>query len=49
MRCTCLLLGVERTTFGGELHLRLCRNDLLKISVPDMGEQTGWVNTGVNN
>ena len=42
LHCTCPLLGVERTTFGGELHLRLCRNDLLKISVPDMGEQTGW-------
>jgi hypothetical protein len=28
----CPLSGVERTTIGGELHLRLCRNGFLKLS-----------------
>ena len=39
---TCPLLGVERTTIGGELHLRLCRNDLLKISRPERSQKTRW-------
>ena len=39
---TCPLSGVKRTTIGGELHLRLCRNDLLKISRPERSQKTRW-------
>jgi len=39
---TCPLSGVERTTVGGKLHLRLCRNDLLKISRPERSKKTRW-------
>ena len=37
---TCPLSGVERTTFGGKLHLCLRLSDLLKISRPVWDEKT---------
>ena len=40
LRCTCPLSGVERTTFGGELHLHLRRSDLSNISRPAWSEKT---------
>jgi len=42
LHCTRPLSGVERTTVGGKLHLRLCRNDLLKISRPERSKKTRW-------
>jgi hypothetical protein len=39
-RLECPLLGVERTTFGGKLRLRLRRSDFLKISAPVWSEKT---------
>ena len=42
LRCTCPLSGVERTTIGGELHLHLCRSDLLKFSRLEQSQKTRW-------
>jgi hypothetical protein len=38
----CPLLGVERTTIGGELHLRLRHSDFLKILRPEQSQKTRW-------
>jgi hypothetical protein len=42
MHCTCPLLGGKADKNDGKLHLRLRRNEFLKISRPD------WIGTGVN-
>jgi hypothetical protein len=42
VHCTCPLSGVERTNFGGQLHLRLRHNDLLKISRLIGSGKTRW-------
>jgi len=50
LRCEGALSGVERTTAGRQLRLRLRRNDLLKILCPDwVGKKRAGVNNGVNN
>jgi hypothetical protein len=42
VHCTCPLSGVERTNFGGELHLCLRRNDLLKFCARNGSGKTRW-------